>query len=33
MHCQQAAVQEEKYIFAFATDDANAATLDSTGDA
>src|SRR6266403_3953821 len=33
MHCQQAAVQDEKHIFAFATDDANAATLDSTGDA
>jgi hypothetical protein len=32
MHCEQAAVQDEKHILAFASDDANAATLGLKGD-
>jgi hypothetical protein len=32
MHCEQAAVQDEEHILALAIDDANAATLGSTGD-
>src|SRR5260370_17640752 len=32
MHCQQAAVQDEKHIFAFSIDGANAAVLGVAGD-
>src|SRR5258705_13468779 len=32
MHCQQAAVQDEKHIFAFAIDGSNAAALGLAGD-
>jgi hypothetical protein len=32
MHCQQAAVQNEKHIFAFATDGSYAAALDLASD-